>query len=145
MIFIVGTEGGRGAIDSAWQGVGRPAIPWGKFDNSGFTMLVSATAPVFWTFFLLTGISFFVLRVKDPHIERPFKLPIPAYPILPLIFCAFCVWMLYRSVLWAEELAVIGVLPLLAAVPLYFLSKHTPHVDELVAPVSEPPPVEPAQ
>ena len=128
MIFIVGTEGGRAAIDSVWNGVGRPPIPWGKFGNSGFTMLVSATAPVFWAFFLLTGVSFFVLRFKDPDVERPFKLPMPAYPILPLIFCAFCIWMLYRSAIFAEDLAVIGVLPLLAAVPMYFLSTHRPSV-----------------
>src|SRR5262249_44908646 len=77
MIFVVGTEQGRGAIDQIWTTCGFQAIPWGKFDGSGFTMLVSATAPVFWAFFLLTGISLFVLRWLDQGIERPFSLPVP--------------------------------------------------------------------
>ena len=53
--------------------------------KGGFDTLLTCTAPIFWVFFLLTGISLFVLRERDPHIERPFKVPF--YPELPLIFC----------------------------------------------------------
>ena len=43
----------------------RPSgLPWEKYFG-GFETLVSGTAPVFWTFFLLTGISLFVLRDRD--------------------------------------------------------------------------------
>jgi basic amino acid/polyamine antiporter, APA family len=57
--------------------------------------IVTCTAPVFWTFFLLTGCSLFMLRIKDPDRERPFR--VPWYPVLPLVFCASCAFMLWRS------------------------------------------------
>jgi amino acid transporter len=143
MIFVVGTDAGRAAIDQLWAAFGWKAIAWGKF-GGGFAMLVSATAPVFWTFFLLTGISLFVLRIKDRGIERPFSLPVPLFPVLPLVFCGTCVYMLYSSVKWAEELSLIGVVPLAAGVPLYFVSKRQPAAaDEPLADMPAPEPTVP--
>ena len=46
--------------------------------------MVEFTAPVFWLFFLLTGIALFVLRQREPQRRRPFRVPL--YPILPLVF-----------------------------------------------------------
>jgi basic amino acid/polyamine antiporter, APA family len=68
----------------------------GAVAGSGFTAMVEFTAPVFWLFFLLSGISLFVLRRKEPHRERPFSVPL--YPWLPLLFCAVCAYMLWSSV-----------------------------------------------
>jgi APA family basic amino acid/polyamine antiporter len=56
---------------------------------------VEFTAPVFWLFFLLTGLALFVLRRREPHAERPFRVPL--YPLLPLLFCATCAYMLWSS------------------------------------------------
>ena len=70
--------------------VGVPAIPWDRYFG-GFDTLFAGTAPVFWIFFLLTGLSVFVLRLKDPSYRRPFKLSSPWYPLLPLVFCAMCI------------------------------------------------------
>ena len=39
--------------------------------DDAFEILVSHSAPVFWVFFLLTGMSLFILRDKDRGIERP--------------------------------------------------------------------------
>jgi amino acid transporter len=50
-------------------------LQWGDF-GGGFGTLVAATSPVFWTFFLLTGVSLIVLRFIDPEIPRPFKTPL---------------------------------------------------------------------
>jgi len=63
--------------------------------GSGFKAMVEFTAPVFWLFFLLTGISLFVLRRREPHTPRPFRVPL--YPVLPLLFCASCAYMLWSS------------------------------------------------
>jgi amino acid transporter len=57
--------------------------------------MVEFTAPVFWLFFLLTGISLFVLRRREPARPRPFKVPL--FPLLPLLFCASCAYMLWSS------------------------------------------------
>jgi amino acid transporter len=63
--------------------------------GSGFKAMVEFTAPVFWFFFLLSGISIFVLRVREPEAERPFRVPF--YPVLPLVFCLVCGYMLWAS------------------------------------------------
>jgi amino acid transporter len=67
----------------------------GAWTGSGFKAMVEFTAPVFWLFFLLSGVSLFVLRVREPSTERPFKVPL--FPFLPLLFCAICGYMLWAS------------------------------------------------
>lgn len=70
-------------------------IALGIATGGGFATMVEFTAPVFWLFFLLAGISLFVLRVREPAAPRPFKVPL--YPVLPLVFCAACAYMLQSS------------------------------------------------
>ncbi|MET0855853.1 MAG: amino acid permease, partial [Telluria sp.] len=60
----------------------------GVWTGSGFKSMVEFTAPVFWLFFLLSGVSLMVLRFRDPLRPRPFRVPL--YPLLPLAFCATC-------------------------------------------------------
>jgi amino acid transporter len=67
----------------------------GAWTGSGFKSMVEFTAPVFWLFFLLSGTSLFVLRVKEPATDRPYKVPL--YPLLPVLFCATCAYMLWAS------------------------------------------------
>jgi amino acid transporter len=70
-------------------------IGLGWATGGGFATMVEFTAPVFWLFFLLAGVSLFVLRAREPNTPRPFKVPF--YPILPIIFCAACAYMLQSS------------------------------------------------
>jgi amino acid transporter len=63
--------------------------------------MVEFTAPVFWLFFLSVDLSLFVLRNRDPHIPRPFKVPF--YPILPLVFCLTCTYMLWSSLSYVYD------------------------------------------
>ena len=63
--------------------------------GSGFKAMVEFTAPVFWLFFLLSGVSLFVLRRREPDLPRPFRVPL--YPLLPLLFCITCAYMLWSS------------------------------------------------
>src|SRR5262249_6817483 len=65
----------------------------GVFTRQGFQTMVDYTAPVFWSFFLLTGIAFFVLRRKDAAMPRPFRAPL--YPIPPILFSIMCAYLLY--------------------------------------------------
>jgi amino acid transporter len=94
--------------------------------TGGFDTLLTCTSPIFWGFFLLTGVSLFVLRERDSGTERPFKVPL--YPELPLIFCVSCGYMLYSSIdyalarEWKGGLFLLGVLPLVIGLPLYKLS-----------------------
>jgi amino acid transporter len=73
----------------------------GSFERDGFAAMVEFTAPIFWTFFLLTGIAVFVLRVREPGVARPFRVPL--YPLTPLVFCATCAYLLWSSVSYARS------------------------------------------
>jgi len=70
-------------------------VALGAAFGSGFKAMVEFTAPVFWLFFLLAGLSLFVLRRREPALARPYKVPL--FPLLPLLFCGACTWMLYSS------------------------------------------------
>ena len=121
MVIVVGTSAGRQWVDSVMQAIGLGHLPWQNY-GGGFTLLVSATAPVFWLFFLGTGLALFVLRRRQPHVERPF--PVPLYPWLPITFCLMCCFMLYASLSYAKALSLLGIVPVLLGLPFYFFSTH---------------------
>lgn len=94
------------------------------YGQMGFKVIVDATAPVFWLFFMLTGLSLLVLRIKEPHVERPFR--VPGFPITPLIFIGWCTYMLVGSAQYAwtqGPTSLMGLGVLLLGVPLYFVSR----------------------
>jgi basic amino acid/polyamine antiporter, APA family len=86
----------------------------GLFTRKGFETIVEYTAPVFWFFFLLVGIALFVLRYKEPHRERPFRVPF--YPITPLLFCLTSAYLLYSSLVYTGLGALVGVGVLISGV-----------------------------
>lgn len=89
----------------------------GALARRGFATMVEYTAPVFWGFFLLTGMSLFVLRRTEPNAVRPFRVPL--YPVIPIVFCATCAWLLYASLAYTKTGALVGLGVLaLGAVPL---------------------------
>lgn len=92
--------------------------------DDAFEKLVSHSAPVFWVFFLLTGLSLFVLRIKDRHLTRPFSVPL--FPLLPLVFCAMCGYMLYKSIEYVKWGSLFGLGVLALGVPLYLISGKRP-------------------
>lgn len=67
--------------------------------KGGFSALVNFTTPVFWIFFCLVAASLIVLRYRQPQLQRPYRVPM--YPIVPLIFCLSCLFMVYASLSWA--------------------------------------------
>jgi basic amino acid/polyamine antiporter, APA family len=106
--------------------------------NGDIKRLVACTAPVFWIFFLLTGCSLFVLRWREPDVERPFRVPL--YPVLPLIFVLSCAFMLWKSAAYALEEepaeAIIVASLMLLGIPLCFFSGNRPSETEAADPTS---------
>jgi amino acid transporter len=99
--------------------------------GGGFRAMVEFTAPVFWLFFLLSGISLFVLRRREPGRLRPFKVPL--FPLLPLLFCASCAYMLWSSLSYVSSQSLgglnaawIGVAVLAAGLVLLVLLQRQP-------------------
>jgi amino acid transporter len=99
-----------------------------SFTPDGFETMVAYTASAFWLFFLLTGISLFILRGHAPAVADHFKVPL--YPITPILFCAMCAFMLYSSVNYALSKdpgsigALLGIGVLLAGIPLMFIARR---------------------
>ena len=98
-----------------------------SFTPDGFETMVAYTAPAFWLFFMLTGVSLFVLRRRQALNERPFRVPL--YPLTPLLFCAMCGYMLYSSVNYAMSKdpgslgAQLGIGVLLLGIPLALVAR----------------------
>ena len=74
-------------------------IALGTQESDGFSAMVEFTAPVFWGFLCLVGLSLFWLRWRDPSTPRPFKVPL--YPLTPAVFCLACAYLTYSSVGYA--------------------------------------------
>ncbi len=93
-------------------GIAAALVLLGALTRKGFVTMVEFTAPVFWLFFLLVGVSLFVLRRREPDVPRPFQVPL--YPMIPLAFCATCIYMLRASIAYTGVGALAG-LAVLAA------------------------------
>lgn len=94
----------------------------GTLTRDGFKTMVDYTAPVFWLFFLLSGVSLFVLRMREPEVPRPFRVPF--YPLTPLLFCAICIYMLQSSTAYTGVGALVGVAVLLLGMPLLLVARR---------------------
>jgi amino acid transporter len=110
-------------------------VALGSALGGGFRAMVEFTAPVFWLFFLLTGISLFVLRRREPDRPRPYRVPL--YPLLPFLFCAACAGMLWSSLsyvsaqsLGGQNAAWIGVAVLAAGMLVLLLLTITEPKDK---------------
>jgi APA family basic amino acid/polyamine antiporter len=91
----------------------------GGFARDGFELAVEYTAPVFWLFLLLVGIGLFVLRMREPQVVRPFRVPL--YPLLPAVFCATSLYLLYSSVAYTGIGALVGIGVLIVGAALLLL------------------------
>ena len=99
-------------------------IGFGSLSRSGIETTIDYLSPVFWLFFLLTGLSLFVLRAKFPRAERPYRVPL--YPLTPLVFCVSCAFMLYASIDFAGSGALVGLGVLVLGVPVMMLARARP-------------------
>jgi basic amino acid/polyamine antiporter, APA family len=91
-----------------------------------FVNTIIYSAPVVWLFFTGTALSLFVLRLKERQTRRPFK--VPAFPLVPALFLACCLFMLYNSLTYAWH-AMPKALYLMAGVlvtgfPVYWTSRR---------------------
>jgi basic amino acid/polyamine antiporter, APA family len=81
-------------------------VVFGAVYNAGFKGLVEYSLPVFWGFFMLTGVALFVLRAKEPAVPRPFRVPF--YPVVPALFVLVCAYLLYASLAYHRQHALVG-------------------------------------
>lgn len=120
MIAGVGTEAGREKINESLRRCALPEVPWDRY-YGGFDTLFAASAPIFWLFFLTTGLACFVLRRIDRDRPRPFKAPL--YPLCPLLFCGMSAFGFYSAVLYAAPLLPLIAIPFALGLPLFAVSQ----------------------
>ncbi len=132
--YAVGRDAPRLAFLGRWHARGTPVaalvaqgvvsvalVVLGALTRHGFETMVEYTVPVFWFFFLLAGLSLFVLRTREPAAPRPFRVPL--YPLTPLVFCLFCLYMLHSSLAYAGLGSVAGVVVLLTGIPVLLVCR----------------------
>jgi APA family basic amino acid/polyamine antiporter len=72
-------------------------------------------------FYVLTIIGIYILRVKKPGLERPYKAF--GYPVLPAIYIlmgiAFCILLL----VYKRDYALFGLGIVLIGIPIYYITK----------------------
>lgn len=108
----------------AQSGFALVLVVFGGSLRGGFQTMVDYTAPVFWTFFFLCSVALIVLRVREPQTPRPFKVPF--YPVLPLLFSAVCLYMLWSSLAYVKAGALAGVGVLIVGGGLLWVLERTP-------------------
>lgn len=96
-------------------------VAFGSTTRDGLSTMVDYTAPVFWFFLMLVAISLFIFRIREPHLERPFRVPL--YPVLPAVFVLICAYLLWSSLAYTGFGALVGIGILALGLPLLLLSK----------------------
>jgi amino acid transporter len=102
--FLARWEGHKGAPTTAYlvQGlIALALVGFGALQNDGFEAMVEFTAPVFWIFLTLVGLSLFILRQRNSDTPRPFEVPL--YPLTPLLFMVSCGYLAYSSIGYAAS------------------------------------------
>ncbi|KAI9746387.1 MAG: hypothetical protein M1818_000100 [Claussenomyces sp. TS43310] len=69
-----------------------------------------------YSFYFLTVLGLIILRVREPHLERPYKTWIST----PIIFCCVSLFLLSRAVVAEPVQTVIVVCFVIAGVPIYY-------------------------
>ncbi|QPF76300.1 amino acid permease [Roseateles sp. DAIF2] len=91
----------------ATSAVALALVAFGAATRGGFATMVDYLSPVYWFFLSLSGAALIVLRRHEPAAPRPFRVPL--YPLLPLLFVACCLYLLWASLVYVKAGALVGV------------------------------------
>ena len=82
-----------------------------------FSTLVTFACAAGYTFYFLTVLGLIILRIKEPHLERPYKTWITT----PIIFCCVSLFLLSRAVFVNLVQTAIVIAFVLAGIPAYYI------------------------
>lgn len=90
--------------------------------TSSFDFIITSMGFLLSIFSTLTAASVIILRVKEPNVVRPWKVPL--YPIIPLLYCFFNFWVIYYIIINRPISALTGFVFLFCGfITYYFLNK----------------------
>lgn len=94
-----------------------------------FGELVIFTSAAHWLFMAMVGVSLIVLRIKEPGVERPYRVPL--YPVIPVLYISVCCLLLYSSFNYGNSIttygAWIGFGIVFSGLPFYWVSRLYKH------------------
>ena len=77
---------------------------------AGITLIITTT---------LTVISLFILRYKEPYLDRPYE--VWGYPFTPLIYLIVNVWILFYSIQHSQFESIIGIGIIIISIATHFI------------------------
>ena len=87
-----------------------------------FVNAVLYTAAAVYSFYLATSLAVIVLRFREPHIERPYR--VTGYPLPTLFFCVVCGFLIQSAVVYKPNIALAALGILLLGLPVYLISNR---------------------
>jgi basic amino acid/polyamine antiporter, APA family len=87
---------------------------WGSFDQLT-DMLVFAS----FMYYGSTALGVIILRIKSPEIERKYR--VIGYPVVPALFCIFCIALFFVTIINQPYEAVWGLSLIATGVPVYWV------------------------
>jgi APA family basic amino acid/polyamine antiporter len=97
----------------------------GSFDQLTDMLIFAA-----FIFYGLGAAGLFVLRIREPHAPRGFK--VPGYPVVPALFVLFCLGLVMNSILERPKESGMGLLLMATGIPFYFWWTRKKHSTENV-------------
>ncbi len=82
-----------------------------------YQQIITYTAFPNYVFLSLGVVALIVLRVREPELPRPFRVPL--YPFTPLLFLAVFGWYLINSLRYSFQETAVGIVLTLAGLPFY--------------------------
>jgi basic amino acid/polyamine antiporter, APA family len=70
----------------------------------------------------LTVLGLIVLRIREPKLERPYK--VWAYPIVPIFFLAITFWMMFYVILDQPTESLLGLITVIGGLIIYFFARE---------------------
>ncbi|WVQ71791.1 hypothetical protein IAR50_001333 [Cryptococcus sp. DSM 104548] len=89
--------------------------------GGGFRVLLNFLSVSGWTFYLLTVLGLLILRIKEPHLARPYK----TWLITPIVFCLVAAFLLLMPIFAAPWEALAAVVFIGTGVPMYYLTARS--------------------
>jgi len=90
--------------------------------TSSFEFIITTMGLILCFFTTLTAMSTIVLRIKQPSIDRPIKIPF--YPLPPIIYTVFNGWIMYHVITSKPKEGLYSIVFLLIGTIIYYLAKN---------------------
>ena len=90
--------------------------------SGSFDQLTDMLIFVVFFFYGTTALGVFIMRIREPKLERPYKAW--GYPIIPALFILFCAVLVIITWFTKPREAGIGMMLVLIGIPMYFYWKR---------------------